>query len=121
MQTIYENEIKSIGSLAKDFLSEKMLILFGDEAPRDLKDYCYGIDVSPVKGNIATGQLVLFGNQQYKITAVGNLVQKNLVNLGHITMKFDGSKEAALAGTLYLEDKPVPDINIGTRVMIVSD
>lgn len=104
--------------MAKEFLSEKMLILFGDEAPAGLIDYCFGVDLHPVDGQIEVGDLVTFNQQTYKITAVGGLVQKNLVGLGHITMKFDGSTSPDLAGTLYLEDKDVPDIEIGTKIEI---
>lgn len=116
---IYKTEIRSIGPLAKDFLQEKMLILFGSEAPDGLKDYCFGINVTPVTGSIQIGQYVYFDDHSYRVTAVGHLVQKNLVNLGHITIKFDGSTKADLAGTLYLEDKHVPDIQIGMRICIV--
>ncbi|MFD2617585.1 PTS glucitol/sorbitol transporter subunit IIA [Terrilactibacillus laevilacticus] len=118
MSTIYENKIQSIGEMAKEFFSEKMLILFGNEAPDGLKDYCFGIDVKPLNGDIKVGNKVFFNNQSYDITAVGNLVQKNLVELGHITMKFDGSESPELAGTLYLENKEVPDIDLGTKIEI---
>lgn len=115
---IYKTEIKSIGKLAKDFLQEKMLILFGNEAPDGLKDYCFGIDVRSVNDEIQTGQHLFIDQSRFKITAVGRLVQKNLADLGHITMRFDGSTKADLAGTLYLESKPIPDIEIGTRIAI---
>ncbi len=104
--------------MAKEFLNEKILILFGDEAPAGLKDYCYGVDLNPLDGEIRTGDRVLFDHAAYRITAVGSLVQKNLVDLGHITMKFDGSNQADLAGTLYLENKKVPQIDIGTKIEI---
>ncbi|SFG47479.1 PTS glucitol/sorbitol transporter subunit IIA [Sporolactobacillus nakayamae] len=115
---IYKTEIKSIGKLAKDFLQEKMLILFGNEAPDGLKDYCFGIDVKSVHDAIQTGQYLSIDDSRFKITAVGRLVQKNLADLGHITMRFDGSTKADLAGTLYLENKPIPNIDIGTQIAI---
>ncbi|MCO7127238.1 PTS glucitol/sorbitol transporter subunit IIA [Sporolactobacillus shoreicorticis] len=115
---IYKTEIKSIGKLAKEFLQEKMLILFGNEAPEGLKDYCFGINVTSVHDQIQTGQYVSIDKSKFKITAVGRLVQKNLADLGHITMKFDGSTKANLAGTLYLESKPIPNIGIGTQIAI---
>lgn len=104
--------------MAKEFLNEKMLILFGDDAPAGLKDYCYGVDLNPIEGEIKVGDHVAFDDQIYEITAVGNLVQKNLVDLGHITMKFGGSREPELAGTLYLEDKDMPKIDVGTQIKI---
>ncbi|MET1249338.1 PTS glucitol/sorbitol transporter subunit IIA [Sporolactobacillus sp. STCC-11] len=115
---IYKTEIKSIGNLAKDFLQEKMLILFGSEAPDGLKDYCFGIDVKSVHDAIQTGQYLFIDDSRFKITAVGRLVQKNLADLGHITMRFDGSTKADLAGTLYLENNPIPNIDIGTQITI---
>lgn len=118
MKTIYKNEVKSIGAMAQEFLKEKILILFGDEAPEGLKDYCYGVDLNPIDGEIKPGDQVNFNEQMYHVSAVGSLVQKNLVDLGHITMKFDGSNVPGLAGTLYLEDKAVPQIHIGTKIEI---
>ncbi|MFX3619219.1 MAG: PTS glucitol/sorbitol transporter subunit IIA [Sporolactobacillus sp.] len=118
MIKIYENQVQSIGSLAKEFLNEKMVILFGEQAPSGLKDYCYGIGVKPIDGAIRVGDCVLFNDKRYTITAIGNLVQKNLVDLGHITMKFDGSTVPELPGTLYLEEKELPVIDIGTTIEI---
>ncbi|GAY78209.1 PTS system, glucitol/sorbitol-specific IIA component [Sporolactobacillus inulinus] len=95
-----------------------MLVLFGDEAPAGLKDYCFAIKVTPIQGEIQVGQHVAIDKDRFKITAVGNLVQKNLVDLGHITMRFDGSTTADLAGTLYLEAKPIPNLSVGSIIKI---
>ena len=51
---IYENTIKSKGSLVGEF-GDGMFILFGDNAPDMLKDYCYGIDVVPTNATIEVG------------------------------------------------------------------
>ncbi|WP_081791776.1 PTS glucitol/sorbitol transporter subunit IIA [Sporolactobacillus terrae] len=115
---IYQTTIKSIGKSAKEFLKENMLVLFGDEAPAGLKDYCFGIEVRPIQGEIKVGQQVAIDTDVFKITAVGNLVQKNLVDLGHITMRFDGSSKADLAGTLYLQAKPIPAMSVGSTIKI---
>ena len=53
---IYENTVKSKGSLVGEF-GDGMFILFGDNAPDMLKDYCYGIDVVPTNATIEVGQL----------------------------------------------------------------
>lgn len=121
MKTIYKNEIKSIGSMASTFLEEKMLILFGDQAPQDLKDFCFNIDVLNAYEEIKSGQKLYIGNQKFEITSVGNVVQRNLTTLGHITLRFDGSTTPGLPGTLYLEDKDIPFIELGTELKIVSE
>lgn len=121
MKTIYENKVKSIGSLANTFLEEKMFILFGTEAPQDLKDFCYNIDVVNADGEIQAGQCLYINNEKFEITSVGNLVQRNLTILGHITLRFDGSIAPELPGTLYLENKEIPAIEFGTELKIVSE
>ncbi len=119
MKTIYENQIKSIGSLANSFLEEKMFILFGNEAPQELKDYCFNIDVLNVNGEIQAGQVLYINDEPFEITSVGDVVQRNLTTLGHITLRFDGTISPELPGTLYLENKEIPPIELGTELKIV--
>ena len=38
---IYENKVKALRDLADAFEDEEMIILFGDNAPDTLADYCY--------------------------------------------------------------------------------
>ncbi|KRF64409.1 PTS sorbitol transporter subunit IIA [Bacillus sp. Soil768D1] len=121
MKTIYENKVKSIGSLANTFLEEKMFILFGTEAPQDLKDFCYNIDVVNADGEIQAGHKLYINNEKFEITSIGNLVQRNLTTLGHITLRFDGSTIPELPGTLYLENKEIPAIELGTELKIVNE
>jgi PTS system glucitol/sorbitol-specific IIA component len=121
MKTIYESKVKSIGSLADSFLEEKMLILFGDGAPQELKDFCYNIDVVDAAEEIQAGQKLYINDVKFEITSVGNVVQRNLTTLGHITLRFDGSSSPELPGTIYLEDKDIPSIDLGTKLKIVSE
>ncbi|MBT2690970.1 PTS glucitol/sorbitol transporter subunit IIA [Bacillus sp. ISL-47] len=121
MKKIYENKIKNVGPFANTFLEEKMFILFGNEAPQDLKDFCYNIDVVNADGEIKEGQKLLINDDAFEITAVGNLVQRNLTTLGHITLRFDGMTDAELPGTLYLENKEIPPIDLNTELKIVSE
>ena len=44
MAVIYDNKVKGLGACVAEF--EGMFILFGDNAPDTLKDYCYTIDVN---------------------------------------------------------------------------
>ncbi|NRD76867.1 PTS glucitol/sorbitol transporter subunit IIA [Bacillus sp. BRMEA1] len=121
MKTIYESKIKSIGTLADSFLEEKMVILFGDEAPQELKDFCYNIDVVGTDGEIQAGQKLFINGEKFNITSVGDVVQRNLTTLGHITLRFDGSTSPELPGTLYLENKDIPSIDLDTKLKIISE
>lgn len=115
---VYETEIVDFGSSAEMFKAENMMILFGDNAPDDLADYSYIIKIHSVNGKIEPGMVVSFNEESYEITAVGGVVEKNLGDLGHITLKFDGAREAELPGTLYLENKELPDVEVGTTISI---
>lgn len=118
MMTLYKTKVINIGNEAEMFREEGMIILFGENAPESLSDYCYNIKVEPVAGEIEAGMELSIGSEKYSVTAVGSVVKKNLSELGHITIKFDGSREAELPGTLYVEDRALPEITIGEEISI---
>jgi glucitol/sorbitol PTS system EIIA component len=120
MHTKFDTQINNIGPSVTDFLGEKMLILFGENAPAELAEYCLLINVKNVEDDIEVGDKLLLGNHEYKITAVGDAVKKNLSSLGHITLKFDGSENPELPGTLYLEDKEIQEVKPGDQIRIFS-
>lgn len=120
MKNIYENKINGFGHMANTFLSDGIFILFGNDAPDTLKDYCYTIDILPANDEIRKGQVVEIDNQTYTITAVGNIAQRNLESLGHVTVAFSGDEEASMPGTIVVEKAEVPTIKVGTTIRIVS-
>lgn len=120
MQTIYQTQINKIGLSVAEFLAEKMFILFGDNVPAELADYCLLVKVNEIDGEIEQGDVLVLNNQEFKITAVGDAVKKNLGSLGHITLKFDGSDTPQLPGTLYLEDAEIQVPEAGSFLNIVK-
>ncbi|WP_332697031.1 PTS glucitol/sorbitol transporter subunit IIA [Halalkalibacter lacteus] len=120
MQTKYKTQINKIGPSVSEFLGEKMLILFGENAPAELADYCLLIDVNGIENDIEVGDRLQLGEKEYKITAVGDAVEKNLSSLGHITLKFDGSTTPELPGSLYLEDIEISEVNPGDLLQIFA-
>lgn len=118
---IFETIVRNIGEDAEGFLEENMLILFGEDAPPELSDFCYTIEIAPVQREIQTGMVLSFNNTSYKITAVGQVAETNLINLGHITIQFNGATTSEMPGTIYVEEKPVPTINVGDSIVISSN
>ena len=96
------------------------IIIFGDSAPAELRDYCYSVDVNPINWEIKAGQTLKIDENEYKITCVGEEAPVTLAGLGHCTIRFNGMTEAELPGTLYVEEKPVPEIKIGTTIQIIE-
>lgn len=117
---IYKNKVKALGELAETFLDQGMIIFFGDNAPDALADYCYSININEVKENIKAGQTLMIDGTAFKITAVGDVVQKNLVDLGHITISFNGSIEPTLSGTICVEKREIPKMKIGSEISILA-
>ena len=121
MKVIYENKVKALGSCVDEFKDEKMFIMFGDNAPEELRDYCYSVDVHPVNGTIRAGQIFQVGDSAYRITAVGEEAPVTLAGLGHCTVKFTGQTDVELPGTIYVEDKPMPVVEAGTVISILEE
>lgn len=116
--SLYETKVVDLGAEAEMFQAEGMMILFGEEVPEDLANYAYIINVNPVEGTIEKGMTLTIGGEFYEITAVGDVVNKNLNDLGHITLKFNGATEPELPGTLNLEEKALPQVEVGTVLTI---
>lgn len=110
MTVKYETVVNGIGSMVDEIKSENMLILFGEGAPMELADFSLSINVNPIEETFSVGDTLILNGEKYKITAIGEAVEKNLTQLGHITLNFNGMTEAELPGTLYLEPKDIIDI-----------
>ncbi|KPG68484.1 PTS glucitol/sorbitol transporter subunit IIA [Enterococcus sp. RIT-PI-f] len=117
--SIFSTEVLEIGNEAFDMLEAGFFILFGEKVPAELKDYCYIIKINEIFGEIKPGQKIILGDQQIGISAVGEEVMSNLENLGHVTIKFDGSKSAELPGTIYVEKIENFNLEIGDTIQII--
>lgn len=120
MKVIYENEVKALGASVDEFAGGNMFIIFGENAPDELKDYCYLVSVNPINGTIAPGQYLQVDSKEYRITAVGEEAPVTLAGLGHMTINMSGKTEAELPGSLYTEEAEVPYIQVGTKLRIVE-
>jgi len=118
---IYSTVVREIGPNAKEFLVEDMMVLFGEDAPEALRPYCFLIEQNALEEDIQLGYELFIGDERYRVTAVGNVVNKNLRDLGHITINFSGETIAELAGSLYVENKVVNEITEGTIIKIAEN
>ncbi|MCI6858819.1 MAG: PTS glucitol/sorbitol transporter subunit IIA [Eubacterium sp.] len=120
MKVIYENKVKALGACVEEFKEMGFFIMFGDNAPDELKDYCYSVSVNPIDGEIRPGQIFKVDDQEYKITAVGEEAPVTLKGLGHCTVNFSGATEVELPGTIYVENKEMPEVKVGTVFQIIE-
>ena len=119
MKKIFEAKVIQVGPEAQNMIQDaNMLILFGEEAPEDLAEYCFKIDNKDLLGSIQKGGKLVVDSEEYLITAVGNVVEKNLTGLGHITISCDASEEGSLPGTLHVAAEKEVVIAQGTTIQI---
>ena len=119
MKKIFEAKVIQVGPEAQNMIQDaNMLILFGEEVPEDLAEYCFKIDNKDLLGSIQKGGKLVVDSEEYLITAVGNVVEKNLTGLGHITISFDASEEGSLPGTLHVAAEKEVVIAQGTTIQI---
>lgn len=96
-------KVKSIGPCAMDFLEDGLLVLFGEEVPETIGDYCYIIGPHTLCGAIEPGDVMSTDDAKYVVSVVGGCANENYENLGHVTLGFgDPSKEEVLGGAIGL-------------------
>ncbi|MDQ1004437.1 PTS system glucitol/sorbitol-specific IIA component [Neobacillus niacini] len=117
MKTIYQSTVTEVGSQVELFLQEKMIVLFNESAPSDLREIAVIHQYCPLEDDITVGDELVIGDQSFKITSVGHKVNETMRELGHSTVSFNGSLESDLPGTLCVEDKEVPNITVSSKIM----
>lgn len=94
------------------------MIVFDDNAPKELLDISVGHTPAPFDRDVSTGDTVVIGNKQYAVTAVGGEVNSTLRKMGHCTLCFDGSDTAEMPGHLVLRGEGLPEVKSGDRFEI---
>lgn len=113
---LYSIEIIKVGECASEALDDDMLIIFNESAPADAAEYCFIHNHDTLRGKIVVGGNVVIDEITYPITAVGDAVNQNLGNLGHITLRFDGSAKADFVGSLHLVGEQPKAIAAGSTI-----
>ena len=109
----FKATITQIGKYAEDALADNMLILFNSSAPEEVADYCFIHDQGTAAGIITTESTLLIADQDYIVTAVGAAANKNLMDMGHITIKFDAQTEPEFPGTIHVIGHCPSSIKLG--------
>ena len=119
MKKYYSTTVQELGAQVNAFKGAGMLIMFNENAPKELRDYCILHRGNKLEDTVQPGDILQLGDTSYKIVFVGDQVQKNLKDLGHITLRFNANKDGeSLEGSLYLEEKPAADVAPGDEIAI---
>jgi len=119
-----DTTVTAIGELADTFLAEGIVVLFGDDAPEELQEVAVVHHATVNAGGVSPGDRVLVsggdGDAVIEVLAVGDVANDNLVNLGHLVLKRNGSTEAALPGDVCCDEGPLPAIAVGDRITVTA-
>ena len=120
----YSTKVVELGGQVADFIAAaKMIILFEKEMSKnlpELRDACVLHTGNQLNDTVKPGDIFKLGNAEFKVLKVGSEVQKNLMNLGHITIKFDGGAGDVLEGSVHVEDKPIPEVKVGDEIHFIK-
>lgn len=116
----YEMKVTAVGPLVAEFTVNGILVFFGEEAPEELREFSILHQHGDLKAPIVPGDKVLIGSMSYKVLAVGDVANENIINLGHVIIKTNGLTEPELPGDICVEKRILPPIHAGTKVQIVG-
>jgi len=116
----YKANIIKIGNNAKTMLENKTIILFNQNAPDELKDYCVVTEDTPVRKEIQEGDRLNIFKENYTISSIGEVANQNLHELGHVSLCFDGAKEPKLPGNIHLNTEFKGNILNNTEIFITE-
>jgi PTS system glucitol/sorbitol-specific IIA component len=101
--------------MVEEFLPHGILIFFGANAPAELREVSLVHDGTHLHANLAVGDLLQFipapstdasathPPMRFRLTAVGEMANANLAQLGHLVVHFDAATTANLPGTISVE------------------
>ena len=120
-QTRYATTVTAVGEQVPEFVGQGLLIWFAEGAPEELHFFAVLHRPTVTTGGVRPGDVVAIDDKAFRVTAVGEVANDNMVNLGHMDLKANGATEAPLPGDICLEELPLPEPRPGTELVIEGD
>ena len=113
----FEANVTFVGEEAWSSLEEGMMILFNESAPQDAREYCFIHDQGKACGEVSLESTLMIGGQDFIVTSVGECANRNLANLGHVTIRFDGQLTPEMPGCIHVIGKTPVKIKCGDSII----
>ncbi|HEY3142241.1 MAG TPA: PTS glucitol/sorbitol transporter subunit IIA [Acidimicrobiales bacterium] len=120
-QTRYATTVTAVGEQVAEFVAQGLLIWFAEGAPEELHFFAVLHQPTVTTGGVRPGDLVRIDDLEFRVTAVGEVANDNMVNLGHMDLKANGAEEAPLPGDICLEELPLPEPRPGSTLLIEGE
>lgn len=115
----YKSTVTEIGTMVQDFIGEKMIIIFNDNAPAALRDMAVLHSIEEMEREVAVNDIIAIGGNEYLVTAVGSEANETFKTMGHCTLCFNGSDTAKIPGHIELLGEGMPEITVGSTIEII--
>ncbi|WP_209123980.1 PTS glucitol/sorbitol transporter subunit IIA [Alkalihalobacillus sp. BA299] len=116
----YQSLVTEVGSEVELFIEEKMIVIFNENAPEDLRSIGVIHKEAELLNDVEAGDFLEIDRERFEILFVGNKVNDTLKELGHCTIAFNGEKSSDLPGTMCVEHKQIPEIKVGSELRITK-
>lgn len=117
----YDTVVTEVGEHAGEFFDEGILVLFGEDAPPELREHAVVQRPERAEGGVEPGDEVRVDGEAMRVLAVGEVANDNLASLGHLVLKRNGAAEPALPGDVCCDQGPVPRPAPGSVIRIAGD
>lgn len=114
----FYSKVTGIGGSVPEFVQAGILVLFGEQVPPELQDIAIVHAPGTFEQEVVPGHVMLLGTAKFRVTAVGLVANRNLRELGHAVIKFNGLTVPELPGDLCVEALAIPDVKIGDPILI---
>ncbi|HEL1585098.1 TPA: PTS glucitol/sorbitol transporter subunit IIA [Streptococcus suis] len=116
-----EFEVLEIGEMVPLFEEEMLIVLFGEQAPPELKSICVVHNYHSEAGNLLReGTILELGDNKYKLTKVGSMANSTFDELGHVSIYFRSTEEEILPGSILAEPRVFPKVKPGDKIRIIN-
>ena len=120
-RTRYATTVTAVGEQVAEFVDQGILIWFAEGAPEELHFFTVLHRPTVTTGGVRPGDLVRIDDRAFRVTAVGDVANDNMVSLGHMDLKANGDTEPPLPGDICLEKLPLPEPRPGTTLVIEGE
>jgi glucitol/sorbitol PTS system EIIA component len=117
----YATTVTAVGEQVAEFVTQGLLIWFAEGAPEELHFFSVLHQPTVTAGGVRPGDVVRIDDRALLVTAVGDVANQNMVQLGHMDLKANGAEEAPLPGDICLEKAPLPEVWPGSTLVIEGE
>ncbi|MBF0777928.1 PTS glucitol/sorbitol transporter subunit IIA [Streptococcus cuniculi] len=117
-----EFKVVEIGEMVPAFEEEMLIVLFGEQAPPELRAICVVHDYQASKDDVLqVGTKIRMGGQEYTLTKVGGAANANFAELGHVSIYFRQGENDILPGAVIAEPMIFPKLAPGDTINIMNN